>query len=160
MKYLVKDTDQVFYNIIDVLDFVISDDYHADDENFEESVNDNYGSININGAEYNAFDIVKECDYYNFRELQINYCEEQNDRDREEAEYQLQDAENGDVVYVQGYTIEVIDEDTGDFDGDVDQLMTDLRQRLNVNAEEKAKELTKDKESEDNLMKMFQTIGD
>lgn len=45
------------------------------------------------------------------------YCEDQNNYDAEEARYELERADNGEVVYIQGYKVTCIDE-SGDYDGD------------------------------------------
>ena len=159
MKFKVD--DEIFYDIRDVLDYCISEDYHEDDDEFEEYVNERYGYITINGEEYYAYDILDEMDSSNKYELLREYCESQNDNDIEEAEYELDRADPGDEVYIQCYTVEVLEDDTeseesGDYDGDNIENVRKFIEEQNILKQSAA---AAEKKTEDDMMKMFQVIG-
>ena len=161
MKYRVNDV--TFDSIEDVLDYCIVDDYHYEDnDDFEEWVNEAYGHIEINGEEYWAYDILNNADDYNYRELRNSYCENENDNDRENAENELLSAEDGDEVYLHGNVIhcyEENEEETGDYDGDDLSSLEMIRAYIEEQKVLAEQQKENDKKNEEDLMKLFQTIG-
>lgn len=161
MKYCVD--DKTFYDINDVIEYCIDSDYHEEDDYFEEWVNDRYGSIEIYGDSYYAYDILNNCDSYALDRLRYAYCEESNDTDIDEARYDLEHASVGDEIDIQRYTVEVLDEsddsdddDSGDFDGDDIESVRKFVEEQRIIKEQ---ENIEDKKNEDDLMSLFQTIG-
>lgn len=113
MRYRVEffDGDEILDSIDDVLDRCIHDSYHEDDDYFEEWVNDNYDRVTINGETYYPYDILHEMDYSNLSDLKDCYCQNENETDADNARYELEHAHPGDEVYVQGYTVYVINDE-------------------------------------------------
>jgi len=154
MRYQVD--NEIFDNIDDAIEYCIVEDYHEDDDYFEEWVNEAYGSISINGESYWAYDILEQADDYNFRELKSNFCESQNERDIDDARYELRDAEVGTFAYLHGSKIEVI-EDSDDFDGDSN--LEEIRKSIEAQKAIDEQIATENKKAEDDLMSMFQVIS-
>ena len=158
MRYKINYQEVIFDDIEDVLDYCIQEDYHEDDDYFEEWVNDCYDRVTINGSTYYPFDILNELDFNNLQELKAQYCEESNETDRDQGRYELNRADAGDEVYIQGYEVIVMEdlpEATGDYDGD-DELTT-LRSRLEeIENIRKQQDETNKKEEQD----LLQIIGE
>ena len=156
MRYKVE--DEIFDDYRDAVEYCISEDYHEDDD-FEEWINDLYGSIEINGTTYWAYDIADNAgDLYDLRR---EFCESQNERDRDEANYELRNATPGDEIECQSYTIEVLadegEEETGDFDGDNELLL--VRQFIEEQKALKKNQVETEKKDEEDIMSLFQKIG-
>ena len=83
MRYLVLEEVEYYNSIDSVIDSCIEEDYHEDDDYFEEWVNDRYDSVTINGETYYPFDIVSNCDSGNYNDLLGEYCEAMNEDDRD-----------------------------------------------------------------------------
>lgn len=131
MRYKVETYDgyEIFNTIDEVLDYCIKDDYHEEDDYFEEWINDCYNSVTINGTTYYPYDILRELDCYALDDLRDRYCEGENENDRDDGRYELSHADVGDEIYIQGYTVYVVgDVVTRDCDGD--NALTVLRARL------------------------------
>lgn len=131
MRYKVEtyDGDEIYDTIEEVLDYCIKDDYHSDDDYFEEWVNECYDNVTINGTTYYPYDILRELDYGELDELKDRYCQSENENDRDNGRYELSHADVGDEIYVQGYTVYVIDDiPAGDYDSD--DALEILRSRL------------------------------
>ena len=161
MKYqIVEDEDEIFETIEDAVDYCISDEWHEDDDAFGEWVNDHYEGVEINGYYYSAYEIIGAIDDDNWRELKDMYCEECNERDREEAIGDLQGACVGDEIEIQGYTVRVIDDDysTGDLDGDGEDIES-IRVRIETEKAQIEVEIQEEKKREDDLLKLIQVIG-
>lgn len=158
MKYYIDEEE--FDSVEDVLDYCIEDDYHEDDEYFEEWVNTTYGSFTINGEEYWAYDIVNDEGGSNYRDLLDRYCENENDNDREKAEWELFNAKNEEEVYIQRYTVLCEEDDVKESDDtDDDDHLAMTRSYIE---EQKLLDMQKketEKKDEDDLMKVFQIIG-
>jgi hypothetical protein len=156
MKYYIAEDERTYTDIDDVIEYCIHPDYHEDDDDFEEWVNDNYNGTEINGEYYSAYTILDSIDNYNLREILRIYCDEQNENDEDNARAELRCANIDDVIYIQSYTVYVMaddkDEETETIDG--------LRDRLTLTAETLSKEKSDEKKTEDDLMKMFQVVGD
>ena len=120
MIYRVNDYDWTMDTIDEVIDWCITSDYHEDEDEFKEYINEIYcdQQIEIAGNTYYAFDVLKG-NQQEYDRLMQEYCEEQNNYDAEEARYELDRADNGEVVYIHGYKVTCIDE-SGDDDGDED----------------------------------------
>ena len=156
MRYKVE--EEYFDDINSVLEYCIAEEYHYDDDYFEEWVNDNWGSISIDGYDYYAYDILDRAgDLDNVRGT---FMEHMNEGDWEEAEYALNRAQPGDEVDCQCYTIEVLEdepeEETGDHDGDDKLEMTrrfiEEQKLIQESMEEE------DKKHETDFMELFQVI--
>ena len=161
MRYKVE--DEIFEDYEDAIEYCISEDYHEDDDYFTDWVNDNYDSVEINGVTYSPYDILDNAGDGNIYDVQREYCEAMNESDADDARYELRRADVGDDIYVQGFTIEVIEdeyddeeEDGGDYDGDAIE-----RTRQYIEDQNVLKELaeTENKKNEDDLMSLFQVIG-
>ena len=63
MKYqIVEDEDEIFETIEDAVDYCISDEWHEDDDAFDEWVNDHNEGTEINGYCYSAYEIISTVD--------------------------------------------------------------------------------------------------
>lgn len=151
MRYEVD--SETFYDIEDVLNYCIEDDYHEDDDEFEDWVNDEYGSITICGDEYYAYDILEKADDHNWSYAKSRYCEEKNDNDREDAIYELTHCKANDYVYIQSYTVYVYDNDISKDEAE------DAVEIARQNIENKRKISEEEKQDEDKFMSLFQTLG-
>ena len=138
----------------DVIDYCIEDDYHEDDDYFEEWVNDREDSVTINGETYYPYQILENIDYGNLRDLREQYCEYMNEDDADDARSNMRHASIGDRFWIQNYEVYVIEdwevpesercEEPGDYP---DEYVDELRERIE-------KEI-----SEDDMMEMFQITG-
>lgn len=150
--------DDVFHDIETVVDYCISEDWHNDDyEQFEEWVNEAYGFITIAGKRFSAYDILDKMDEDAFFALRDEYCEGENERDREDAKYELEHAEPGDRVECQGYTI-YVEEEKEEEEPDNDVIEST---RANLEAE-KVREIEEQEteiNAENEYLKMFQVIS-
>ena len=117
MQYRILENDVVLNTIDQVIDYCIEEDYHdEDDYGFEEWVNDQYGYISIGDKRYYAYDILQT---FEDSDLVIEeYQEYCNDDDENEARFALRNADTGEEIHIQRYTVRVEDDDNGDTDGD------------------------------------------
>ena len=153
MRYKVE--DEIFNDIDDAIDYCIADDYHCDDDYFEEWVNDNWGCIEINGYDYYAYDVLNNAG--DLDNVLSDFEERMNEDDRNEAQYQLRHSNVGDYVDCQAYTIEVIDdEEAKDVDGDTRIEMTRKFIEEQKIIEKSAKE--EELKNEADFMELFQVI--
>ena len=159
MKYNVD--GEVFDNIDDVIEYCIDDDYHQDDDYFQEWVNEGWNGVYIAGYEYSAYDIISNADDGCVTSLLEDFCQAMNENDESDARYELDRANIGDTVYCQAYTIHVIEDDdkeeTGDYDGDDALEMT----RLFIEEQKilKNEALKRENKEEEDFMNIFQKIG-
>lgn len=166
MKYKIVETDEVFDCYEDAVDACIDPDYYEDDDYFEEWVNNEYGSIDIGGVRYYAFEIIDRWDDGNYHDLRYEYCRSCNEEDKSEANYELRNAGIGDTVRCQGYEIEVIEDDFN-ADGETysaaedenTDYLTITRQYIEEQNLLEERKNAKEKEEEEDLMKLFQVIG-
>ena len=151
--------DDVFHDIDAVLDYCICEDYHSDDyDEFEEWVNDAYGFIAIAVERYYAYDILDKLDENTLDSLRDDYCESENDRDREDARYELEHADPGDRVECQGYTSHVEEEQEEQEEPDNDVIET-TRANLEAERVREIEEQETEINAENEYLKMFQVIG-
>ena len=125
MKYQIVEEEEIFETIEEAVDYCISEEWHEDDDSFADWVNDNYESVDINGYYYSAYDIISSMNDDNWGDLKDIYCEECNERDREEAIRNLLRASVEDEIEVHGYNIRVIEDndETEDFDENENDLL-------------------------------------
>ena len=162
--YTYTDIDELFEDIID-------GSYHEDDDYFEEWVNDNYGGLEIEGHTFTAYQILYDSneDYVIDRIKEI-YCEEADNNDKADARYDLEHANIGDEVWIQGQKVCVIGDEDEEEEGDeaFDEVARKslMEEALN-NARESIKKLhlkqleteNADKKNEDEMMSLFQVVG-
>lgn len=154
-KYKVVETDEIFEEIDDVIDNCIDEQWHEDDDYFEEWVNDMYSGVEICGTYYYPYDIVRNADDGNLDDLLNDFCESQNESDADEARWQLQHNEIGSIVDIQRYEVEIIDDEAGDTDGDKEVDLEAIRMSLTSYDDATAEE----KKNEEDMMSLFQHIG-
>lgn len=156
MKYKIVDTNEVFDDIDDVIEACIEDDYHEDDDYFEEWLDEIYDGVTICGTHYSPYEILSNAGDGNLYDAQRDFCESQNESDRENADWELRHAHVGDTVYVQRYEVEVIDKETEEDDEDITDFdIENLRRIVN----EQSVENEEEKENENDIMSLFQHIG-
>lgn len=167
MKYLIIDDDEIKDDIEDVLNYCIEDDYHEDDDYFEEWVNDRYSSVEINGVDYYPYEIISNANDGNYRDLVNDFCEAMNDDDWSNAEYELEHAGVGNKVHIQRYTVEVIEDEDYDGDEHFDTVCAEemskidnVRERINNEKKLKIEQTIESEKEEKDLMKMFQIVGE
>ena len=164
MRYHIVDSDQYFDDYEDAVDYCIDYDYHQDDDYFEEWINDCYGSVQIGGYEYSAYDVLDKMN--DLSDFLDSYIESQNESDKDNAMYELRHADVGDVIDCQAYSIEVVAdeedeediESTGDYDGD--ETAIDRARRFYDEQTVLAKQkLEEEQKEEDDMMRLFQVIN-
>lgn len=157
MRYKVD--DKYFDEYEEAIDYCIEERWHEDDDYFKEWVNDTYGSIEINGDWYSAYDILDNMDSSNLDSLLDDFCERMNEDDKDEARYELKRADVGEEIYVHNSTIIVVD-DEEDCDGD--KAIASIENLRNFIEEQKIlKEIAEneEKKNEDDFMSLFQVIS-
>ena len=161
MVYIVDDNQ--FEDMDEAIDECISDDYHAYDDDFEDWVNDEYEHLTVKGRYFAPYDIFRALDEDILEELRDDYCAFRNDEDRDEALYELRDANDGDFVYVQDSVIRCV-EDPGDYDGDeafdsvANNVIESTKKYIETQHEIQRGVAAAEKEKEEELLKMFQVI--
>lgn len=151
--------DRVFDDINNVFNYCIEDNYHKDDDYFEEWLNESYSSVTIAGCTFYPYDILRQCDYYTFEQELDHYCEQQNEDDIERARYELEHADAGDEVEIQNQTVEIIivpDEE----DEEVEEIHVDTIEELRIRLEQNR--MIKEeavKEAKKNEFDLLQIIG-
>jgi len=150
MKYFIVDDEELLDTVDEVLDYCIDEDYHRDDDDFDEWVNDQYDGAEINGYEYSAYEIISSFNDDNWDELKRRFCEERNESDCGDARYDLSEGDIGDEIEIQAYTVRLVEDDyeSGDYDGD---------KEVEVYLEEQREK--EDKEIEQGIMNIIQVIG-
>lgn len=161
MRFQIKDDpESIFDDYEEAIDYCIDEEYHREDDYFEEWVNECYGSIEICGVTYSAFEIIDTFDDGNYHDVLYNYCDSENENDRDNARYELVHAHVGDEIYVQNQTIVVIDDELEEVDDETfGESLEELRARLNSENNDMQEKLATEKLEEDNLMQMFLNIG-
>ena len=161
-KYYVEDTDETYDDIDELIDDCIEEDFHEDDDYFEDWVNDHYNYVVINGETYYPYDILDNMDQSNLDELRTEYCEEENDNDISEARFELENNRVGTEVYIHNKTVRIIEEEeTEDFDGDeIIETLEDVRTRLKEKEAFKVEQTVQTEKEEKDLMSMFQIVGE
>ena len=162
MKYIIQETGEEFTDIDAVLRYCIEDDYHEDDDYFEEWLNDMEESATIGGCTFTAYEILNNCNDDMLNDFRNDFCERMNEDDEEEARRELIRANDGDVVEIQRYSVTVVDDEcedeaTGDFDGD--DTLECLRKKLQHEIELANSTKEEEKKNEKDLMDMFQIVG-
>lgn len=155
--------DREFEDIEDVIDYCCDEDYYDDDDGFEEWVNNDYGSITIYGTTYYAYDILENADNGDLDSLRDDYKHDCNESDKDNARYELRNADVGDEIYCQGYTIYVCEENTGDTDGDDIDFEERIEMTRRFIDEQKLiaeNKIAREKKDEEDLMSLFQVIGE
>ena len=158
MKYCIQETNECFDDYEEAIDACIEDDYHEDDDYFEEWVNNTYGYLEIGGERYYAYDILSAMNESDLDCLMDDYCENENEDDRERAMYDLRHASGGDEICVQRYTIEVIDDEAGDYDGDDGDSIETVRKFVEEQKIIQDIAISEERKAENDLMSMFQVI--
>jgi len=158
MRYLVNET--YYDDIDDVINACIEDDYHEDDECFEEWLNDEYGYITIAGQTFHAYDILDSMNDYLLEEERDEFCERMNDNDREDAMYDLRHAKPGDTVYIHRSEVSCVEDEEDDDDENYNreeslEAVRTFVEEQKLLADAKAAE---EKVEEDDIMRMFQVI--
>lgn len=160
MRYHVKDTDMYFDDCEEAVDYCLDDDYHWDDEwTFKDYVNEAYGSIEICGRTFYAYEILEGIDDNLLDDLHRDFCNDENDRDREDALYDLRNADAGEEIECQSYTIVVV-EDEEELNEEDQEDCIEATRRYYDERSAIAKEIeTNEKNMEKDMISLFQVIG-
>ena len=158
MKYYVKESEETFDDIDEVLDACIDEYYHEDDDYFEEWVNDVYPMITVGPYEYSPYEVLDAMN--DLDGIKNDFMESQNENDRDNAYWELEHGNVGDEIYIQAYTIEIIDEESGDYDGDEDVDYVEMTRRYYDEQSSLLKyQEEEEKKTEKDMMDLFQRIG-
>lgn len=168
MYYKINGEDEIYTDIDSVIEYCIDSDYHWDDEYFEEWINDCYDYIEIRGVRFEAYDILRNMDEYLLDDLRKEYCQAENENDECNARYELENADAGDEIYIQGQIVKCF-EASGNYDGDKElqddrkqissKAIEDVKAYLAEQKEQETKYAAAEKEKEDELLKVFQVIS-
>ena len=166
MLYKVVDTTFQTDDIDEVIRYCIDEDYYDDvDDALEEWVNDLYESAHYFGHTYSPYEILDAMN--DLDDARDQFVEERLENDRENAEWELRHADDGETVYIQKYEVECLaeDENTGDTDGDeymnvatVPDLET-LRESIQKALDAAKAEAEQDRTENMMYSDLFQTIG-
>ena len=165
MKYRVIEDDEIYDDVDEAIRQCIEEDWHRDDDYFEDWVNDRYSSVEINGEWYNPYDILDNMDQGNLDDLRDEYCESENENDWDNARYEIEHGRIGDLITVHNHTIEILDdedlEEVSDYDRDEHlETIEDVRARLKQENEFKVEQTIQTEKEEKDLMNMFQIVGE
>ena len=162
MKYRVIEDDKIYDDIDEAIEQCIEEDWHRDDDYFEDWVNDRYSSIEINGEWYYSYDILDHMDQGNLDDLRDEYCESENDDDWDNARYELEHGSIGETVSVHDKTIEIIEDDEYEEEPEAVYVedIEDVRARLKQENEFKVEQTIQTEKEEKDLMNMFQIVGE
>ena len=148
MYYLVdNDPDQKYYDVSDLLDACISNSYWEDDtDGFDEYLDDGNG-IEICGYDFNASEVLREMNYDAYCSELRYWAENCADNEREECQYALERATNGEQVYICDHRVfcydDEEDEESEDTDGD-ETAFELLEKKIAQEKEAEAREAEKD----------------
>lgn len=106
MYFLIENDPNMRYdNIQDVIDNCVSDEYFENDsESFDEYL-DQDGSIDVIGYDLYPSNILREMNYDAYMRELRSWAEDRAENEREEAEYRLERARNGDSVWICSYEV-------------------------------------------------------
>lgn len=161
MYYLIdNDPEQKYYDVSDVLNACITTDYWMDDtDGFDEFLDDGNG-VEICGYDFNPSEILREMNFDAYCSELRSWAETRADSEREEGEYDLERARNGQCVYICGYDVYCYEEDDedeeyGDTDGDDKLVFEQLEKKLLKEKEAEALEAEKDNAIGDDFLSII-----
>jgi hypothetical protein len=150
MKYKVD--DELFDTAEEAVRECIDEDYHWDDDYFEEWINNIYDHVDIAGTTYYPYDILDNMDSDTLYDLRREYCNNENERDEEEAVYEVENLDAGEFYEVHYRRIEAVAEEEEEEEVKLCSI-EELRERLANRQKEKIDE--DELIVENNLMEMF-----
>ena len=125
MYYLIdNDPDQRYSDnqIEELLTVCIPDDKYEDDrDSFDNYLDEEYGSISINGINYYASRILYEMDYNDYTDAFEDRCRITVESDRDDADYTIRHLNAGNSAYIGDYIVYAYD-DEEEVDIDTDDL--------------------------------------
>lgn len=156
-KYYIEEDNEIYEDVEEVIGACIEEDYHRDDDYFEEWVNNRYDSVEIYGETYYPYDILVEMGQGDLDSLRDEYCELENDNDWENVRYELEHYRVGTQVYIHNKTVKIIEdeEDSGNV-----ETIEDVRERLKENKAFEIEQAILNEKEEKDLMNMFQIVGE
>lgn len=161
MQFHVLNTDYITTDIDEVIDYCISEDFHADDEDcFENWVNDTCDGTEIAGVNYSPYEILERFD--NLSDVIDSYCQYANEEDADNARYELRHADIGERIYIQAYEViceEEEPEEEEEFYGGDDRSLEALREVVACEQLALETERRLDEENKNDYLSLFQTIG-
>lgn len=169
MLYRVVNENFTSEDIDDIIDYCVDQEAYLDDyDGYEDNVNEEYGSITINGTTYDAYDILDK--FEDLNSAMEDYNTMMVDNDIENARYDLRHMDVGDEIYIQGNKVvaeELDDEDeedtTGDYDGDElippELVISDLKEMIQDYANNCKEEENRIEEEKTSYLNLFQTVG-
>ena len=111
MGYWLVDNDERFNDIDDLCGYLFDPSRYEDDDAVNEYINDSCEGIDIGGVHFDPADIVYELDHSLWCQFESDWQEWCSDNDRDEWYGTLDSMEDGDTEFVNGFTIEFIDEE-------------------------------------------------
>lgn len=100
------------YRDVDLLvEDLITEDSFDDEDYIEESVNEAYGSIEIAGETFEAYDILHDMNEYLLDDVRSDFIDNWVETERDDAKYELERLDPGETVYIHGSYVECIDEE-------------------------------------------------
>lgn len=115
MKWVV-DNDREFFNVDDLCDYLFDPDNYDDDDACEEWIDDMYSGVEIAGHEFTASEIVRECNSDVWDDLKNEWAESQAENDRDYYYRDLEQMDDGESEYYNGYEVEFFDDPEEDED--------------------------------------------
>ena len=98
--------DVVYRDIDELLEQIITEDDFDDEDYVEESINEAYGSIDICGEEFMAYDILHNMNDSLLDEYRDGCAADWVERERDDAKYDLERLDPGEGAYINGYYVE------------------------------------------------------
>ena len=162
MRYVCEALELDTTDVDEVLDTCCTEEYYEEDyEGLYEWLNNEYGSFNIGGHDYDASDIVKE---FSDEENYIrDYAYRMRESDADQARWELEHAHIGATVWIQNNEIDVLDE-TELYDEDEPcDIKMDVECFLQEQKETAAQEQTQriaDENTRKDYFDLFQRLGE
>ena len=152
----------------DLIEYCIPDDYYADDyDGFNDYLNDEYGSITIEGNTYYAATILSDYDEDDYDNAKSTWEAERVENDRELAQDQVASLRVGEHTYIGLYRVEAVEEENEEEEEEEDcvretsrrqSTVEEIKQILSNQYAEEVKQQEENTKLEDSFMKIFTQI--
>lgn len=113
-----------YTDIDEVCDRVFDPDNYEDSDSFDEWLDDQYPDVTIEGHTYYASQILYQVDEDDYHDALSSYAQMRADEDRDDRYNEIEDMDDGDSIYINGYDITceyVYDEDDEEDEEDEDE---------------------------------------
>ena len=154
MYYLIENNPNRRYDDVSgVLDECVTQEYYMDDSGDFDEYLDEGQSVNVCGYTFSPSEVLRELNYDGYNSEFQYWAESRAENDRDDFRYELERADNGDIVWVCGCQVYCYDECEEEEESYTTADEDDLIKKLE-------KKLLDQKEAEDLERKEEKIIGD